>query len=84
VNIAWLLPLFPSRIATSLIESDGGGSSSTIVPTPVPSAIVALTGFDRVTVYVSSNSSRTSPLTCTITVADVSPAGIVAVPLAAW
>jgi hypothetical protein len=55
-----------------------------MVPRPVPSAIVALTGFERTTVYVSFASSRTSPFTCTVSVCEVSPAGIVSVPLAAW
>jgi hypothetical protein len=82
--VALLFPVLPSTIATSLIESEGGGSSSTIVPNPLASAIVALTGFERATVYVSSASSRTSPFTCTVSVCEVSPAGIVSVPLAAW
>jgi hypothetical protein len=81
VNVALVFPLLPSTTATSLIESDGGGSSSRIVPRPLPSAIVALTGFERTTVYVSSTSSSTSPFTCTITVCNVSPGGIVSVPL---
>jgi hypothetical protein len=79
-----LFPVLPSRIATSLIESEGGGSSSMIVPTPVPSAIVALTGLESVTAYDSSTSSSASPFTCTVTVADVSPAWIVTVPAADW
>jgi hypothetical protein len=81
--MALVFPLLPSTTATSSIESDGGGSSSRIVPNPLPSAIVALTAFERTTVYVSSASSRRSPLTCTVKVRDVSPAGIVSVPLVA-
>jgi hypothetical protein len=81
--MAFVFPVLPSTTATSLIESDGGESSSRIVPNPLPSAIVALTGFERTTVYVSSTSSRASPLTCTASVRDVSPSGTVSVPLAA-
>jgi hypothetical protein len=49
MKLALLFPVLPSMIATSLIESDGGGSSSMIIPVPLPSAIVALTGFERTT-----------------------------------
>ena len=42
------MPVLPSVTVTSLIESDGVASSSVIVPTPGPSAIVALVGFDEV------------------------------------
>src|SRR3712207_7664975 len=38
-----------SVTVASLIDSDGAVSSSTIVPTPWPSARVALTGPDRLT-----------------------------------
>ena len=48
VNVAATVPALPSVTVTSLIESAGGGSSSVIVPTPWPSAIVALTGAAQV------------------------------------
>jgi hypothetical protein len=38
---------------TSLTDSDGSGSSSVIVPTPCPSAIVAFVGLERSTKKVS-------------------------------
>ena len=65
----------------SLIESAGGGSSSAIVPRPLPSPSVPPDGFDSVTVNVSSASSRKSPLTSTVTVLLTSPAANVTVPL---
>jgi len=39
----------PSVRETSSIESDGAESSSLIVPSPWPSAIVALIAFERLT-----------------------------------
>ena len=43
----------------------GGASSSVIVPTPVLSPMVALEGFWRKSLTVSSNSSMVSPTTAT-------------------
>jgi hypothetical protein len=65
----------------SSIESDGDPSSSVIVPTPWPSAIVPLTGLLRSTSNVSSASSSVSPLTSTVTVFVVSPVRKVSWPL---
>jgi hypothetical protein len=50
VNVALTVPVSGSVTVASLIESAGNGSLSTIVPTPAPSRIVALTAFDRLTV----------------------------------
>ena len=56
-------------------------SSLTIVATPVPSAIVAPTGFDSPSVNVSVGSTVVSPTTGTLTVVlSVGPV-IVTVPL---
>ena len=57
----------PRSTVTSSIASAGSASSSVMVPTPLPSAIVALTGVERLTVKVSSASSSVSPLTGTLT-----------------
>ena len=54
-----------------------------IVPSPVPSAIVAFEGLESVMPNVSSNSSRTSPLTVIATDEVVAPAAIVRLPVAA-
>ena len=54
-----------SETATSPIESTGSGSSSAIVATPVPSAMVAPLGADSTTAKASSNSSSESPRTLT-------------------
>ena len=51
----------------------GGRSSSIIVPVPAGVVIVALTGLVRLTVNVSFDSLRVSPLTWTVTVLLVSP-----------
>ena len=53
---------------------------SRIVPTPVPSAIVALTGALKVTKYCSVISATESPKISTSMVAVVDPAGIITVP----
>ena len=52
-----------------------------IVPAPVASASVALTGLERPTVKVSSGSSSVSPLTGTVIVLLVWPGVKVSVPL---
>ena len=60
------------------------GSSSMMVPTPWPSAMVALVGLLRLTKKVSFGSPRRSPLTGTVMVLLVSPGAKVSVPHAAW
>jgi hypothetical protein len=69
-----------------LIDSSGVGggtsSSSTIVPMPCASAIVALEAFDRFTWKVSSPSTSVSPTTATGIVCVVTPGAKVSVPLA--
>ncbi len=67
----------PSVSVTSLMVNAGAPSSLVIVPTAVPSPIVALDGADSVTVNVSLASFRVSPLIVTGTVWVVEPAGIV-------
>ena len=67
VKVAVTVPVLPSVTVTSLIESVGSGSSSVMVPTPWPSAIVALIGLVRLTKKVSLASSSRSPLTRTVT-----------------
>ena len=84
MNVAFVVPMSPSTTLTSLTESAGVGSSSLIVPVPCASAIVTLTAFVRLSVNVSFASSRTSPLTSTVTCWAVWPAVKVAVPLVAW
>ena len=54
-----------------------------MVPTAVPSAMVAPLGDDRVSVTVSLASTAVSPDTCTRTTLEVSPAAKVSVPLSA-
>ena len=66
------LPAF-SFTDGSEIESVGVGSSSVIVPSALPSAMVAFTGAESVSMYVSCISSSRSPLTATLIVFSVSP-----------
>ena len=82
VNVAVVVPAFPSVSATSLIEIVGGGaeSSLTIVPIPKPSPIVALVGSDRLTLKVSFGSTLVSPLIVTLTGCEVWPGKKVTVP----
>ena len=82
VNVAVVVPAFPSARETSSIDRLGAGSSSVIVPAPDPSAIVAPAGFDSVTVNDSFTSSTTSPFTVIAIVALVAPAAIVRLPVA--
>ena len=73
MNDALDVPPVPSgSTLTSEIEIEGP-SSSTIVPMPWESAIVAFDAPLRFTVYVSSTSSTPSPLTVTVTVLVVWP-----------
>ncbi len=67
------MPVSPSATVTSSIEAVGSGSLSVIVPMPVPSEMVALTGLDRRTSKFSSNSSSRSPATDTTTVLESWP-----------
>ena len=84
MKVASVVPQSPSVVvASSDTESDGEASSSTIVPTPWPSAIVAPTGDVRFTRNCSSFSSSTSPLTAIEIGCVVVPAGNVRVPEAA-
>src|SRR5438034_1484179 len=66
--------------------TEGGESSSMMVPVPVAGVMVALVGFERLTVNVSFGSSRVSPFTWTVMVLVVSPALKirVAVGIALW
>ncbi len=78
----------PPSVAEALLivicRCGSATSSLAIVPTPVPSRIVALpTTFERFTLNVSSGSTTVSPLTCTVTVSEVSPGAKVTVPVAA-
>ena len=50
-----------SEVEISAIESVGTPSSSVIVTVAVDDAIIALAGFESVTVNVSSSSSESSP-----------------------
>ena len=50
VNVAVVVPVLPSTTVRSPIDSAGAGSSSVIVPAPVPSASVAFDGAESVTV----------------------------------
>jgi hypothetical protein len=82
VKVALVLPVFPSVTVLSpmLIR----GSSSTMVPIPWPSAMIAFVAPLRLTTNVSFGSASRSPLTITVIVPVVWPAGIVNVPEAAW
>ena len=79
-SVVW--SFLPSVLVTSLMLMRG--SSSTMVPTPWPSAMVALVGLLRLTKNVSFGSASRSPLTSTVMVLLVSPGAKVSVPLAAW
>jgi len=83
VNTAFVVPAFPSLTVASPIDRAGGPSSSTMVPTPRASEIVALTGAERFTKNVSLFSSVASSSTATVTVALVWPGVKVSVPLVA-
>ena len=66
-----------------LTVGSGAMSSFVMVPIAVPSTMVAPLGDDKVSVRVSLASTAVSPLTCTCTTFEVSPAAKVKVPLAA-
>lgn len=59
-------------------------SSMTIVPVPVPRAMIAFVGPLSATAKVSSASIFVSPLTGTVIVCVVTPGANVSVPLARW
>ena len=80
MKVAATVPLSPSVTLTSLIVSAGSGSSSSIVPTPWLSAIVALIAFVRLSVNVSFASSSRSPCTRTVTCLVVWPGEKLSVP----
>ena len=73
--------LLSSDVETSLIDKDGGSSSSVIVKVPVESLIVAFEALDKVIVTVSFASSNESANTVIPIVPVVLPALIVNVPL---
>ncbi len=81
-NTAATLPEFPS-VTEALPIDTAEVSSSTIVPIPWLSAMVALTAFVRLSESVSSISSIESPATVTVTVLLVSPGRNVRGPLTA-
>ena len=83
VKSAFVVPAFPSVCETSLMTMEGRGSLSVMVPVPMAVAIVAFTGFERVTRYVSLASFSTSPCTAIGTVCVVTPGENVSVPDAA-
>ncbi len=83
VKVALSVPASPSVTPASPTDTSGSASSSVICPTPFPSATFAFEGLERSTAYVSSISSRTSPLTETDTVFVSWPGLKVRVPLPA-
>ena len=68
MNTALIVPALPSTTVTSLIDSEGSGSSLTMVPTPWPSATMALITLVTLTKKVSDGSLSVSPLTSTVKV----------------
>ncbi len=83
VSVAVRVAVPPSVTVASPRLITTAPSSFRIVPVACPSAIVAFTAFDRFTRNVSSGSTVLSPLTATVIVPVVAPAGIVALPLTA-
>ena len=84
VKFAAVVPELPSMTVTSLIETLGVASSSTIVTTPCPSPSSLCPSAGRsvsVTLNVSSNSSMLSLLIGTVKVLVVSPGAKFSVPL---
>ena len=81
MKVRSLVPLFPSLIATLLTFTAGTVSLSTIVPTPVESAmVVPADGLERPTVKVSVASNTLSPTILTMMTPVKDPAGMVRVP----
>ena len=84
VKVISFVPLLPSKMLTSLIESVGGAASSLrIVPVPLLSEIVALVGAESFRKKVSFDSKVVSPLIVTLTVLLVWPGVNVRSPLLA-
>ncbi len=61
VNVAGVVPLLPSVTDASVIVIVGGASSSLMVTMPTLSSMVALDGFESVTLNVSLASTARSP-----------------------
>ena len=80
VNTRSAEPLFPSVTLAEAMDTVGGSSSSVMVPVAEAVETVAFTGFERVTVRVSSGSSPASVVTGTEMVSVVSFAAKVSVP----
>lgn len=84
VKDAWAEVESPSVTLVSATErATGGPSSFRIVPTPRPSAMVALVGTERSTKNVSAGSAKSSPTTVTVTPSEVSPGTKVSSPVPA-
>ncbi len=81
VKLACAVPASPSVTDTLSIATGGSGSLSVMLPTPWPSATVALIGAVRFTVKLSGFSAESSPTTGTLMSFVVSPAANVSVPL---
>ena len=85
VKLSCAVPLSPSVIEASPMASVGttgcAVSSSTMVPTPVPSAMVALCGLLSTTLNCSLPSTSVSGAMAMVMVLLVSPAAKVTVPL---
>ena len=81
VSVTVLPPAAAPWVGLSAVTVGAGRSSLTIVPTPWASVIVALpVAFERFTLNVSFGSTVVSPLTCTVTVCEVTPGAKVTVP----
>ena len=76
------VPVLPSTTVTSLTVTDGGPSSSVIVPCAAAVPITAFVAPLSVSEMVSFDSSIASPLTDTATACVVVPGANVSVPLA--
>jgi hypothetical protein len=76
------VPALPAESSPSR-SSAGGVSLSVIVPTAVPSAMLALTGALSVTVKFSAVSKTPSSVMATVKVCDTTPGAKLSVPVAA-
>jgi hypothetical protein len=81
VKTSSTVELSPSATPGSSIDNAGAASSSTIVPMPCPSTIVAFVAADRFTAKVSFGSSSVSSLICTVTLLLTSDGANVRTPL---
>ncbi|SUZ38490.1 hypothetical protein CPBF1521_44460 [Xanthomonas arboricola pv. juglandis] len=77
MKVAVVVPLLPSLTLTSSIDSAGSASSLTMVPWPWPSPTLAPVTLLTLTKKVSFGSLSVSPLTSTVKVALLLPAGMV-------